>query len=308
MKIIGSISEIEGDQKLGITIGNFDGLHLGHKDLLTQVADHCHKGDLKFLVITFIPHPSQILFPQPSFLLNTYAGKRQLLKDYGVKYLLEIPFTRNFSTLSPEEFLCEVILKDQRVSSIFMGYDFAFGKNKKGNYQFVKDYCSDKDISVCLQEEFKKGDKKVSSSEIRKQLKAGDISQANSLLGRPYFLTGTVIKGKGRGKQIGIPTANLDFLPECLVPKKGVYLTESYCGSESFKSVTNIGVNPTFENSETLHVESHILDFSQNIYGESIEVHFLARLRDEKKFENKEQLVRQIQADILKAGEWQEND
>lgn len=301
MIIVKDLKELKGqynEDKIHVTIGNFDGVHQGHREFLSKIKKQCVEDHAKFVVVTFVPHPLQILKAQTSFLINTYEERRELLSQCGVDYLFEIDFTRDFSTLSPNDFLEKYIFSFAGIAKIFLGHDFAFGANKSGDFHVAKNFCDKRHVELMLQEEFKVKSSSVSSTEVRLAVQQGDISKANELLGRKYFISGRVIKGEGRGKKIGFPTANLGYSKELVIPAKGVYITQVKIKDMVYNSVTNIGVNPTFNTGYDIHVETHLLDFIHDIYGEEIRVSFIKKLREEKKFPSVNDLVMQIEADV----------
>lgn len=295
MKRIESLKEIKSG-KFAITIGNFDGVHIGHRSIIEDIQKKCKKDRLHFVLVSFKPHPLRILCPKENFLLNTYEEKEKLLASLGIDYFLEIPFDRDLSTLDPSSFLDKYILNNKNISSIYMGHDFAFGANKSGNFLFAKDYC--KGILVEKLKEFNPKDEHISSSVIRKLVDAGDIDKTNSLLGRSFFLMGTIVKGAGRGKQIGFPTANISYSSDRITPKVGVYITTVEIREMTYFSITNIGFNPTFSSDNQKTVETYIFDFDDDIYGEELKVSFLHRIRDERKFNSVNELVDQIKLDV----------
>ncbi len=304
MKVIKEIAELAQtyhETNVQITIGNFDGVHNGHREFLARIHDDCQKTKSKFVVITFIPHPVQILKAHSGFLLNTFSERRELLSACGVDYLLEVDFTRDFSTLSPESFLEKFVFSFQGIDKIYLGHDFVFGANKSGNYSTAKMACETKNIFLVLQEEFRLDNQAISSSVVRASVQAGEMDKARSLLGRPYFISGRVIKGQGRGRQIGFPTANLGYDKELMVPEKGVYVTQTSFKDLIYNSVTNIGINPTFNMGNDINVETHLLDFSRDIYGEEVRVSFIKKLRSEKKFSSVNDLIAQIGNDVESA-------
>lgn len=307
MIIVKSLEELKtvyNENKVHVTIGNFDGVHVGHREFLNQIKKDCIQDHAKFVIVTFVPHPLKILKAHSGFLINTYAERRELLAGCGADYLLEIDFTRDFSTLTPEEFLSKHIFSFDGISKIYLGHDFAFGANKSGDFHVAKTFCEHRKTALMLQQEYKIKSSSVSSTEVRSAILAGDIPKANELLGRKYFLSGRVIKGEGRGKKIGYPTANLGYDKELIIPAKGVYITQVRIKDMTYNSVTNIGVNPTFNTGYDVHVESHLLDFTQDIYGDEIRVSFIKKLRDEKKFPSVNDLVEQITADAELAREF----
>jgi len=298
MKLISKLSEISENKPLIVTIGNFDGVHLGHRSLLEQALKTARgmSGDL--VLISFVPHPQEFFSKLNDFYLNSFEERRSLLKDFGIKYFLEISFDEEFSNLSPESFLKEYILSDKRVKKLYLGHEFSFGKSKSGNLEFVKNFLLNTGVQLEVFPEFKTSMDKVSSSLIRDLIRHGKIEKANELLGRKFFIKGRVVKGKGRGATIGIPTVNLEINPKRIVPAKGVYFTKTYFQGQPFDSITNIGINPTFGDNIQLKIETHILDFSQQIYEQEIVISFLKRLREEKKFSDFNELKMQIKADI----------
>ncbi len=309
MKILHSlldIPKVNGQYPaIGLTIGNFDGVHIGHRQLLLKIKEECKKKNLLFTVTTFIPHPQKILQPEKEkFLINSYEQRRVLLSAIGVDYLVEIGFTRDFSTLSPEQFLRDYLLSYPALKDFYLGYDFAFGANKQGDYALVKSLCRPLNVAVEIQPKFEFENQVVSSSLIRGHLYSGKIDEVEKLLLRPFHLEGVVVKGEGRGKKIGFPTANIQVSPDLIVPHLGVYVTRSIYKGMTFKSVTNIGHNPTFKDSKQVHIETNLFDFDTDIYGEMLDIQFLHKIRDEKKFPTVNDLVSQIKVDVLFASQF----
>lgn len=307
MKIVRDLNEIkvlEKDARIDVTIGNFDGVHLGHREFLDHIRQSAKDDNAKFVVITFVPHPLQILKAHSGFLINTYLERRELLAECGVDYLIEIDFTRDFSTLNPDEFLENYIFSFKGINKLYLGYDFAFGANKSGDFHLAKKMCQKYNVELVLQQEYKVEASSVSSTQVRNAITAGDIEKVTELLGRQYFLSGRVIKGEGRGKLIGFPTANLGYEKDLIIPAKGVYITQVQVKNMLYNAVTNIGVNPTFNTGYGVHVESHLIDFTHDIYGEEIRVSFIKKIRDEKKFPSVNDLVAQITQDVKTAKEY----
>ena len=307
MKVLNNLNEIPRSEQneypaIGLTIGNFDGVHVGHRQLLKKIKNLCHDKQHKFVVVTFIPHPHKILHPDKDrFLLNSYEQRRALLKELGVDILVEMNFTRDFSTLKPEDFLSKYLLSYPNLKNIYLGYDFAFGANKEGGHDLVNSLCKPFGVEIEIQPKFEFQGKVVSSSLIREKLSSGKIDEVEALLQRPFHLEGVVVKGEGRGKKIGFPTANIQVSKDLIVPHKGVYVTRTIYNGMTYNSVTNIGNNPTFKESNQLHIETHMLDFDTDIYGEVLEIQFLHKLRDEKKFLTVNDLISQIKDDVLAA-------
>ena len=308
MKVLTDISEIDKKTNCGLTIGNFDGLHIGHKKFIQEFKSECLKRSLETVVVTFVPHPLVTLRNKENFLINSYEQRRNFFKKLKVDYFIEIDFSRDFSTLSPTNFLDQFVFKKKNIHYLYLGHDFSFGAKKKGDERFIDSYCKENKIEYYVQNEYEVDEIKVSSSETRECLLNGEMTKAKTLLGREFFVEGLVIKGAGKGKKIGFPTANLKFDEKLLTPGKGVYISQTIIGKMKYFSVTNVGVNPTFNHKDKVVVETHLLDFSNDIYGELVRVIFLKRLRDEKKFSSVNDLVHQIQKDVGKTRKYFEKN
>ena len=309
MKILHSLLDIptlkDVYPEIGLTIGNFDGVHLGHRELLKKIKQTCVEKNLQFVVVTFVPHPQKILQPERErFLINSYEHRRSLLQGLGVDYLIEMTFTRDFSTLQADEFLSKYLLIYPRLKDFYLGYDFAFGANKQGTYDLVKTVCAPLNVQVEIQPKYEFNGKVVSSSFIRDCLVSGNIAEVEELLSRAFHLEGVVVKGEGRGKKIGFPTANIQVSGDLIVPNKGVYITRTKYNGMIYKSITNIGNNPTFKDTDHVHIETNLFDFDTDIYGENLDIEFLHKIRDEKKFSTVNDLIAQIKADVNLAKEF----
>jgi riboflavin kinase/FMN adenylyltransferase len=303
MKIVSSLLDIKNENDefptIGLTIGNFDGVHLGHRELLTKIRSDCKSKKNTFVVLTFIPHPQKIIQPDKErFLITSYEHRRRLLLSAGVDYLVEINFTRDFSTLSAEDFLKSHLLTYPQLNNFYLGYDFAFGANKKGGFDLVQSLCLPRNVQVEIQPKFEQGGNIISSTSIRNLLKKGLVEDVSQLLTRSFQLEGVVVKGEGRGKKIGFPTANIQCSQDLIVPQNGVYVTKTHYNGMIYNSVTNIGHNPTFKDTKMVHIETNIFDFNLDIYGENIEIEFLSKIRDEKKFQTVNELIEQIRNDV----------
>ena len=306
MKILHNLLDIPREKgefpAIGLTIGNFDGVHIGHRELLKKIKADCKAKGLLFVVVTFIPHPQKILQPDKErFLINSYEHRRELLKRLGVDILVEMKFTRDFSTLKPDEFLSQYLLSYPNLKDFYLGYDFAFGANKEGDHDLVHSICRPHGVEVEIQPKFEFHGQVVSSSLIRERLHSGRIDEVESILARPFHLEGVVVKGEGRGKKIGYPTANIQVSPDLIVPQKGVYVTRTVYKGMTYQSVTNIGNNPTFKDGNQLHIETNLFDFNTDIYGEMLDIQFLHKIRDEKKFPTVNDLIQQIKNDVESA-------
>ncbi|MEW6057207.1 MAG: bifunctional riboflavin kinase/FAD synthetase [Bdellovibrionota bacterium] len=300
MKIFRGHAEV--DQKFScpiVTIGNFDGLHLGHRRIIEDVLKQARQKGGTSVVYTFRPHPHLALAPDEDLqLINTYDEKIDLLREIGVDVVVEEPFSREFSTNSPEFFFNDILVGKLSANTIYVGYDFGFGKNRAGSLELLKKLCAGRGIELVVTEPFKINGETCSSSRIRNYIKDGNVSAASELLGRPFFYRGLVIRGQGRGHKIGFATANVHTESKLRV-KEGVYATFAVYGGKRYLSVTNVGRQPTFNKSDDapVAVETHLFDFDQDIYGEVLEVQMVERIRDEVRFGGIDELVAQIRKD-----------
>lgn len=304
MKIFRNIKEIvEKFNNPCVTIGNFDGVHLGHQrlfEVVEQRADHSHGASI---AITFDPHPLQVLVPGGIKLISTIEQKIELIAMSGIDVLVVIPFNKEFATTTAEQFVDEILIGRIGVKDLFVGYDYAFGKGRAGNIDFLEKAGRDKGFSVTVIDAYYENDTLVSSTIARKLIAEGRMVDTSRLLGRYYQIRGEVQKGKQRGgKEIGFPTANLHIDEEDLVPRRGVYVCQVISEGICYGGVINIGYNPTF-GEETLVAETHIFDFNQNIYGKPIKVNLLKFLRGEVKFASIRELSEQISEDVITAKE-----
>lgn len=285
-----------------VTIGNFDGLHLGHQNLIKTLVEISNAKHAPSVVCTFKPHPRTVLQPdQPTLRLFDYRDQAEILEAQGVDFLIEEKFTKGFSLMTGEEFLELYLIHHFRPVHIVIGYDFSFGKNRSGDRKFLETYCEMHKIGLTVVPALDMRGQIVSSSVIRKLLEHGDVVKAAEYLGRRYYMRGPVRVGFKRGRTIGVPTANIS--PEIdFTPRKGVYFTVVHWKNKKYPSITNIGLNPTFANTDAyLKVETHIFDFDQDIYGDQIKVEMYTFHRDEMKFPNIESLKSQIEKDIVAA-------
>jgi riboflavin kinase / FMN adenylyltransferase len=302
MQIFKSIEEINVPFRYAcVTIGNFDGVHFGHQQLFRTVVEKARTHEGTSIAITFDPHPLQVLLPGGIKLISTCEQKIELIEMSGIDALLVIPFTREFATTSADAFVSELLVGKLGVRELVVGYDYAFGKGRSGNIEFLRSRGEHLGFPVTVVDAFYKNGQLVSSTRIRELVQAGDMTGAQQLLGRFYQIRGTVQVGKQRGgKVIGFPTANLKFNEEDLVPKHGVYVTQVICQGRSYGGILNIGYNPTFAD-EQLVAETHIFDFNEDIYGQPIKVNLLQFLRSEKKFSGAAELAEQIGRDVIVA-------
>lgn len=281
-----------------VTIGNFDGVHVGHQQLIARVRDRAASLDSVSVVVTFEPHPLRFFTGRktPPF-ITLYEQRAELIADLGADYLLCLEFNQALALMPPEEFVRQVLVEHLQVRELIIGHDYAFGKGRQGNYELLCKLGADWGFSVEQMAAVTVDDVLVSSTRIRDLVEAGDVWAARPLLGRFYRVSGTVIHGQNRGgRLLGFPTANLQLTDE-LFPKTGVYCCWAEINGQIHQAVANIGYNPTFGN-EHLSVEVHILDLEENLYGKNLNVHFVQRLRGERKFSGLEELQEQIRKDI----------
>ena len=280
-----------------LTIGVFDGVHLGHQYLLSKLAELSRKRNLSSLVVTFRQHPQQVLAPQAKLLFLTDLAQRiNLLKKAGVEKVVILSFTRELAELSAREFL-GLLKKHLRMRGLVIGSDSTLGRNREANASELKELGQEMGFSLTVVPPLKIGGEVVSSTALRNALARGDMNRVAKLSGRPFGLEGEVVKGTGWGIKLGFPTANLNINPEQALPQDGVYATWAFIDGESCQSVTNIGRRPTFGLNEPT-VEVHLLEYSGDLYGQNLRITFLERLREEKQFEDTEELKKQIIEDI----------
>lgn len=284
-----------------LTIGIFDGVHLGHRAILSRLVEGAHASGSPAVVLSLHPHPAVILGGQADFAYLTPPDeKAALLADLGVDALLTLPFSREFAAQTAEEFMRRLALS-LGPRRLVIGYDTALGRGREGTAARLTEIGRTLGYAVEVVEAVQSEGKIVSSSAIRSQVREGAVAEAAKALGRWYAVSGEVVHGDGRGRHINVPTANLQIAPEKLVPARGIYATWARVGGERFAAATNIGINPTFTpKRQTATIETHLLDFDRSLYGQEVTLEFVARLRDEMKFSSVDMLLEQIQADIAR--------
>jgi len=305
MKIYRGVEQLtESPEHAVVTIGNFDGVHLGHQRIIQLALEKARARGGKTVAFTFKPHPQVALRPQVSLpLLSTYEEKLEILGTLGLDFVIEQPFSREFSTIQPEQFFRDILLRRLNAEAIVVGYDFGFGKGREGHLEVLGKLCEEAGVELTIVQPQREDSEVVSSSRVRSYLLAGDVEQAAKLLGRPFSYKGVVRKGDGRGRTIGFPTANLKLDNKLALPN-GVYATQTLFAGKLFPSVTNIGVRPTFTSASPVPdefpawVETHLLDTEVDLYGSTLTVQFIQRLRSEMKFSGVDALVEQIRRDI----------
>ena len=299
MQIITDIRKFKNIKPPIITLGKFDGVHKGHQKVLRAVKDRAAKLKFPSVVYTFEPHPLKIVTPHKSpLLLTTLKEKIELIKASGIDYLILARFTKEFAAQHPREFVSDILVKQLAVKEVLVGHDYAFGKGKKGTIEYLKKLGQEFGFKVYIIPAYKKRGFIVSSSKIREYIQNGKMKEAARFLGRPYTISGKVIKGRNIGKHLGFPTANIEIHNE-LIPKDGIYAVRVILGNKIYKGAVNVGFAPTFHTNKRA-VEAHIINFKQNIYGKKLKIEFIQRLRGEKTFKSTEGLAIQIKRDVEK--------
>jgi riboflavin kinase/FMN adenylyltransferase len=298
MQHIHDLSEVKLDRSR-LTIGSFDGVHLGHRQIIQSLVEGAEDAGVPSVVVTFFPHPQFILRGESRPYYLTLPDKRaQLLAELGVDYVFTYPFNEEISRLSARDFISS-LYGNFHFQELLIGYDFALGKDREGNSDLLNKIGKELGYNVQVIAPYQIAGELVSSSRIRKLIREGDVRSANEMLGREFSISGQVIKGDNRGKSLGFATCNLDVHQEVVDIKGGVYASRGLVGGKLWPAVTNIGFRPTFgEDLSKSRIEAHLLDFSNDLYGQDVELFFVDRLRDEMKFSEVDDLVTQIQKDI----------
>lgn len=299
MKIVRGLKDIKKSPLKDpvVTLGNFDGVHLGHQAIFKQVVAWALDTGGTSATFTFEPHPLKVLAPHRSpKLLCTFREKMEQIEASGMDVVICANFTPEFASQQPEDFVKEVLVDTLRTKALFVGYDYAFGKNRAGNIDFLREAGARYGFDVHVIGPVKIEGITVSSTKIRQLIMDGEVCLASKLLGRPYSIEGTVIPGHSRGRKLGFPTANLTT-PNELPPREGVYAVTLLVEGRELKGIANIGKNPTFGDSEASY-EVHIFEFDEDLYGKFLKMKFIKRVRDEVKFKSVDELVAQIKKDV----------
>ena len=297
-----SFDQINIDEKLCLTIGNFDGIHKGHREIIKNLIQQTKKSNLKSAILSFTPHPKIYFNKQKNFMINSQSKKKEILKDLGLDYLIDLHFNDKFTQLSHNEFEDKILLEKLNSKRILIGKDFQYGNQRKGNIDTLKIFCEKnkielEEIGLILNDH---NSNKISSSAIRENLKSGKFELANKDLERNFSVAGKVIKGDQRGRTIGIPTANLEYPLNTIIIPYGVYAVETITEGNTYFGIVNFGIRPTFNKDKPI-VEAYLFDFDNDIYGKNIEILFHKQIRQEKKFNDIKELLNQINIDIAEA-------
>lgn len=285
-------------QNSWLTVGVFDGVHRGHQEIIKRLTTGAHAAGAPAVILTFDPHPAKVFGRGDIKLLTLPDERAKLLGEMGVDVVITHPFDREVANITAQDFM--VRLKRQLgLEHLVLGYDSALGKNREGNVSRLTEIGQELNYAVEVVPALSDESGVISSTEIRKLISTGNVEEAARLMGHPYSLHGPVIHGEGRGKRINVPTANLDYSPAKMIPANGIYACWANLQGERYRAAINIGINPTFTpEKQTPNVEVHFLDFDREIYGEDVQLEFVARLRDELKFNSVDALVEQIRKDV----------
>ena len=289
-------------QNSWLTIGVFDGVHRGHQEIIRKLTAGAHANDAPAVVLTFDPHPASILSGNEIKCLTLPDERADLLGKSGVDVVITERFTRELSTVTAYDFMSR-LTRRLRLQHLLIGYDFALGKGREGNAPRLTEIGSELGYTVEVVPALSDESGVISSTEIRKLIEIGDVAEAARLLGHPYSLRGPVIQGDQRGRTIGFPTANIRYAREKMIPANGIYACWAYLNDRRYRAAINIGINPTFTPDKQIpNVEAYLLDFDREIYGEAMQLNFVARLRDELMFDSVDALVEQIGKDVEETG------
>lgn len=298
MKTFHSVESFSTKKPTVLTIGTFDGVHIGHKKILYKLLSVAKQNDLESLVLTFFPHPRMVLQKDSNIkLIHTINERADILADIGLQNLIIQPFSKEFSRLSATEFVRDILVEQLNVKHIIVGYDHRFGRNRTANIDSLKEFGEIYGFTIEEISAQDINDVAVSSTKIRKALENGNIQIANTYLNDNFQLNGTVTTGKGLGRTLNFPTANIAIAEDYkMIPKRGVYVATATIDKQKYQGMMNIGNNPTF-NGSSQSIEIHLFDFNADIYNKSISIKLLKRLRDECKFDSIETLKNQLEKD-----------
>jgi riboflavin kinase/FMN adenylyltransferase len=297
-----SLEEVS-EKDAWLTIGVFDGIHRGHREIIRKLTTNAHENHVPAVLLTFEPHPASVLSGQEIKCLTTPDERACLLGGLGVDIVITQPFTRDLAALTAMEYMYR-IKQALDIKQLLIGYDFALGKGREGNATRLTEIGRELGYGVEVINAISDESGVVSSTEIRKLVGTGNVTEAAKLLGYHYPLGGEVIRGAGRGRTINFPTANIDYPRQKAIPSNGIYACWAHLGDEKFMAATNIGFNPTFTpERQTPSLEAYLLDFDRDIYGQQVKLEFVSRIRNELKFNSVEALIWKIQEDVVKTRE-----
>lgn len=292
--------KIEYKKEAYIGLGNFDGIHIAHKKILNHLVTQSKKDGVESVVLLFKEHTLNSLNEKQPKVLTSLEQKIEILESIGIDQVYLINFEK-IKSLSPNDFLEKFLIENLNIKGIFVGFDYKFGKNAKGNINTLNEYSKKHNLKIFIQESIKIDGDVVSSTLIKNLIENNNLEKAEKLLDRPYYIIGEVINGKKLGKKLGYPTANIKLLVNYAIPKSGVYNSEVIVKNKSYKAATSLGKNITLDE-KIDKIEAHILNFNETIYGEKISIRFIEKIRDMLKFETLDELTVQMKKDVLKIG------
>lgn len=299
MEIFHGLDNIDYSKKI-VTIGNFDGVHLGHRELISKAVFLGKKMKMPSYVVSFYPHPRNFFNGDLKY-INTLEEKHKNIKALGADALVILEFNNEIACLSKDSFVENILYRKLNAKIVVVGFDFLFGKDREGNAETLLESAKKFDIEVIIVPPVEVSGLKVSSTLIREYYLAGEIEKAKDFLGYYPKISGEVIPGKQVGRDIGFPTANINYDKEQLVPGNGVYAVKVFFDSKEYTGIANVGIKPTVKENNIVEIEAHIINFQENIYGKNVSLYFLEKIRDEKKFFSLEELTNQIDNDVKTA-------
>ncbi len=304
MKIYRNIEAFKNINNPIVTVGTFDGVHLGHQKIINRLKEIAKQKKGETVLLTFFPHPRLVIFPEDNNLklINTLDEKAALLEQYGLDHLIILPFDKTFSRINPTAYVRDFLVNKINVNTVVIGYDHRFGRNREGNIDLLKELSPTYDFEVEEISAQEIAEIKVSSTKVRNAILSGELKKARKYLNHSFTVKGQVVKGKQIGRTIGFPTANIN-IPEKykIIPKDGVYVVRGHLNGLIYDGVLNIGNRPTVDNSENKTIEAYFFGLNKDIYDQTVEIDFIEKIRDEKQFESLEKLKEQIEKDKTKA-------
>ena len=305
MKVLLNTDQFNGKKQTAVGLGMFDGLHIGHMELINKLIEQSHLNKLDSVIYTFKNHPENAIRKKLfTKLLTTERQKIEILNKTDLDYVILQEFDEGFSHVMPEDFVRDILVKKLGIKLAVVGFNYRFGYGGKGDVDLLKKLGNQYGFSVIVIPPVMIDNELVSSTLIRNYISKGQMEKVFKLLGRYYSIDGTVEEGKRLGSELGFPTANIYPHTYVVLPMGGVYITKTIIDGKEYCSITNVGVNPTVENSRQVKLETHIINFNQDVYKREIEVFFIKRIREEKRFSSKEELVEQISEDLKQAVEF----
>lgn len=299
MKIFNSLEEIKDIKSTVVALGNFDGVHIGHKELIRRAKESAKIAGMKSAVFTFSNHPRNLISGGNVKNILYPEQKIQIIDSLGVDYLFNIPFTNEICHLDPTDYVDRILIDKFKMKEVYCGFNYHFGYKAGGNIRLLMDLSLSRGFGIQVMEPFKVGNDVVSSTLIRNMIEAGDLENCKVFLGRNYNIGGTVVVGKRNGRKFGFPTCNIVIDSTMITPPNGVYVTFCNVDGKRYPSITNVGVKPTIGIFDK-NIETHIFNFNQDLYGRRINVEFLKKIRDEIKFNSIDELTKQISDDCIK--------